>query len=79
MGTRVTTTGTTIALGDVAGQEWPVVTLHNPANGDDEALTVGRVIDGGFQPQPLAALLFPYVMSPECLRTIAELVEEWES
>jgi hypothetical protein len=79
MASRVTSTGTTIALGDVAGQDHPVVTLHNPANGDDEALTVGRVIDGGFQPQPLAALLFPFVMSPECLRTIADLVEEWDA
>lgn len=76
-----TSTGTVVKVVPPTNTfKWPVVTLHNPANGPGvEPLEVGRIIDGTYQTSPFAALLSAHGMSPETLRAIADVVEEWNA
>jgi hypothetical protein len=66
----VTSTGTTVRLGEEDGET--VVVLANPsAPPDMQEVVAGRVVDGHYQ----ARTFMPFAMSVEVLRAIAELID----
>lgn len=71
MSERITSTGTTVSI--VQESDGSYVYLDHPgAPADMRPAEAGRVIEGRFQ----SAAFCAFAMSPEVLRTIADLIEE---
>lgn len=66
--------GTVVSVDDAPDFDGAyAVRMDNPASPDDlRDAEVGRIIEGGFQPRPFAAVGF----RPSALRAIATLIEE---
>lgn len=65
-----TSTGTTIST--APSEHGPLIILDHPDAPNDMRLReVGRIVDGGFQPEPFAI----WTVSPETLRGIADLID----